>query len=189
MISWHRRTPANGRRPGFTLIELLVVMAVIAVLLGLLLPAVQSAREGARRVHCAKNLKDLITATHAFESASRRFPPASRMYWMTSGPFAGKTSQTSVHSELLPFLDQQPLYNAINFEVPCLSLDDLVFGNSSVAAQRIAAFLCPSDSNTSPAPLGPNSYRANAGLDDFDRVKVRGSDRELLKMDDSGAFC
>src|SRR6187399_2877484 len=97
----------RGKR-GFTLIELLVVIAIIAVLISLLLPAVQQAREAARRSQCKNNLKQLGLALHNYHDAHRCFP------------FAQLSSQMgfSAISQLLPYFDQGNVYNLINFSVP-----------------------------------------------------------------------
>ena len=93
-------------RPGFTLIELLVVIAIIAVLIGLLLPAVQAAREAARRIQCVNNLKQLGLAVNNYENSFGSYPwgqgPTLDNYW---GPIA----------LMIPYMEQGPAYNAINF--------------------------------------------------------------------------
>src|SRR5690348_18426173 len=98
-------------RRGFTLIELLVVIAIIAVLIALLLPAVQQAREAARRTQCRNNLKQIGLALHNYSSSHTVFP-------FGKGPsYSGVPvyARWSQHAMILPYLDQGPLYNTLNF--------------------------------------------------------------------------
>ena len=100
-----------NRRPGFTLIELLVVIAIIAVLVGLLLPAVQKVREAAARTQCTNNLKQITIASHNYHDINQAFPGATYLY---QGSFAtGPPSQGyTVFVSLLPYLEQQNLFQA-----------------------------------------------------------------------------
>ena len=161
--TWHSlRTRARGRG-GFTLIELLVAVAVIALLIGLLLPAIQSAREAARRAQCLNNLRQIVQATHSFESTWGGFPPST----FFGRPFAPTDSTVGIflaQCRLLPYLDQSPLYNAINFGLPSGSIEWLGRYQSTAATQVISVFLCPSDPAARPALYAPNSYRACTGL-------------------------
>src|ERR1700709_2477916 len=93
----------RNRRTGFTLIELLVVIAIIAVLIALLLPAVQQAREAARRSQCKNNLKQLGLAMHNYHDTYKVFPTASG------------GNGFSPHARILPYVDQAPLYGTLNF--------------------------------------------------------------------------
>src|SRR5580692_3580228 len=110
-------------RRGFTLIELLVVIAIIAVLIALLLPAVQSAREAARRMQCTNNLKQLALALHNYISATNAAPPGvvnTTTYPGTAPPGSLATwTAWSAQSLLLPYVEQGPLYNAANFSLTC----------------------------------------------------------------------
>ncbi len=110
-----RSLSAPRRHGGFTLIELLVVIAIIAVLIALLLPAVQSAREAARRIQCTNNLKQLSLAAMNYESANDCYPPDANFFTSlvtVASPNSG--SDMSVFVRMLPFYEQASLYNAYN---------------------------------------------------------------------------
>jgi prepilin-type N-terminal cleavage/methylation domain-containing protein/prepilin-type processing-associated H-X9-DG protein len=137
-----RFKPALSR--GFTLIELLVVIAIIAVLISLLLPAVQAAREAGRRASCVNNLKQLGLALHNYISANDTLPPGGFPGYLPEYGIFINNADFSVHARLLPYLEQQSLYNAANFSVAAFnsSVGDLI--NHTVHATRVSAFLCPS---------------------------------------------
>ena len=129
-------------RSGFTLIELLVVIAIIGVLIALLLPAVQSAREAARRAQCTNNLKQVGLALHNYESANGCFPPTTILVpARTGGPGTWAfESSWSAFARMSPFMEQGALYNAINFS---LTYSDPP--NTTVAYTPINFLYCPSD--------------------------------------------
>jgi len=138
------------RRRGFTLIELLVVIAIIAVLIALLLPAVQSAREAARRAQCVNNLKQIGLAMHNYHDIVGSFPPGSlvnRLTAPTAGGWGGAWWPWAAF--ILPQMEQNPLYNAINFSVgqTAASINGSNFApaNTTIGVQIIATYLCPSD--------------------------------------------
>jgi prepilin-type N-terminal cleavage/methylation domain-containing protein/prepilin-type processing-associated H-X9-DG protein len=137
------------RRPGFTLIELLVVIAIIAVLIALLLPAVQSAREAARRTQCVNNLKQIGLAIHNYHQAVGTFPlgVSLNMYTLPN-TFRAKNSWGHF-GLMLPYLEQQAIYNAANFNWGIeegQSPDSVVQAiNFTAAESQINLFLCPSD--------------------------------------------
>jgi prepilin-type N-terminal cleavage/methylation domain-containing protein len=146
------------RRSGFTLIELLVVIAIIAILIALLLPAVQQAREAARRSQCRNNLKQLGLALHNYHDNYNCFPYSSA----ADGISGGATKQIKNHRGwlgVLPYFDQGPLFNLVNFSVAAGernavggTLQGTAFtsaavpGNAAVVSRPLTAFLCPSDS-------------------------------------------
>ncbi len=135
------------KRRAFTLIELLVVIAIIAVLIALLLPAVQSAREAARRTQCVNNLKQIGLALHNYHSANGTFPMGcSSGMWSGIGIYNVKQN-LSPHAQMLPFLEQTQIYNAINFNWGCEDSTSVLCYviNSTGTNAQINAFVCPSD--------------------------------------------
>jgi prepilin-type N-terminal cleavage/methylation domain-containing protein/prepilin-type processing-associated H-X9-DG protein len=181
------------RDRGFTLIELLVVIGVIAVLVGLLLPAVQSAREASRRAQCTNNLKQIGLAMHSYANGNMALPPVCvDQEWTSTGKQIPQPHQNwSQHARLLPYLEQQAAYNAINWSFGARWGDgDTVYrdhnppdnasgGNDSIPQMsaltlQIASFLCPSDSNPGSSGtflvggvhkrVGASNYPGNIGL-------------------------
>ena len=142
------------RRQGFTLIELLVVIAIIAVLVALLLPAVQAAREAARRMQCVNNLKQLGLAIHNYESSCGMLPIGRVWAPLPGNAFPGfyqGAQNINWMTQMLPQLDQQVLSNAFNFAIGLEGPFDAtgmplgVTANSTVYITKIASLQCPSD--------------------------------------------
>jgi prepilin-type N-terminal cleavage/methylation domain-containing protein/prepilin-type processing-associated H-X9-DG protein len=125
-----------AQRRAFTLVELLVVIAIIGILIALLLPAVQAAREAARRSQCTNNLKQLALACHGYHDTYRKLPAyqydvVGRYPWLGHGAF----------TMILPFIEQKPLYDTIRFNLPW----DEQPNDQAARRAKLAAFVCPSD--------------------------------------------
>jgi prepilin-type N-terminal cleavage/methylation domain-containing protein len=137
--------------PAFTLVELLVVIAIIGVLVALLLPAVQAAREAARRSWCANNLTQLILAVQNYESSYRVYPPGTID---KSGPIANVTEGYHHNwlSQILPFIEERNTFQHIDFTVGVYHEN-----NAPVRKVHVPSFSCPSD-GAGPADLGLSNY-------------------------------
>ena len=146
-----------SRRPGFTLIELLVVIAIIAILVALLLPAVQQAREAARRSQCKNNLKQFALALHNYHDTSSVMPPGAvnpGVAPTTAMPYtndcANQCRNIPFTLLVLPYMDQAPLYNQLNFSLPMGKAQRSGTGPSIdqgaiFATANVTTFQCPSD--------------------------------------------
>jgi prepilin-type N-terminal cleavage/methylation domain-containing protein/prepilin-type processing-associated H-X9-DG protein len=158
--------PLRVPHGGFTLIELLVVIAIIGVLVGLTLPAVQSAREASRRAQCQNNLKQQGLALNNYVTLGDAFPIG---YIAWSNPLGGAAPGWAWSAAVLPQLEQGPTFNAMNINLP---ID--VAANATVRTSALAIYICPSDRNTGafsvtsqltggPINAQTTSYAANGG--------------------------
>src|SRR5439155_13816292 len=134
----------RGRRTGFTLIELLVVIAIIAILIGLLVPAVQKVREAANRASCENNLKQLGLAMHNYHGTFKKFPRDAYGGITVDGVRLAAWNSWenfSANYKLLPYLEQNPLYNQFGFTAAFVAFAN---GVAAPMQQKLSVFLCPS---------------------------------------------
>jgi len=162
---------AYSRSRGFTLIELLVVIAIIAILIALLLPAVQQAREAARRTQCKNNLHNIGLALHNYMDSFKVLPFGKG----PSYPGVPVYARCSQHAMILPYVDQAPLYNTIDFSYPpeTPGMGGVInfmppyvspTGINAVASRAIVPlFFCPSDPANGQGWAGQNNYAGNQG--------------------------
>ncbi len=156
-----RLSSCKPRDQGFTLIELLVVILVIATLFGLLLSAVQVAREASRRIQCANNLKQIALALQGYVSQQNVFPGIDLpTYTIPRTSVQVSTYYFSPIARMLPQLDQSPLYSALNFELPPVQGQGL---NQTVMKTTLGTLLCPSDSQPPVPGFGRVNYRFSLG--------------------------
>jgi prepilin-type N-terminal cleavage/methylation domain-containing protein/prepilin-type processing-associated H-X9-DG protein len=173
------------RRSGFTLVELLVVIAIIGILIALLLPAVQSAREAARRTQCTNNLKQIGIALQNYLDTYKVFPMGKGpTYPWIAGSSAGY-ARWSAHAFILPFMEQKALYDSINFNYPpetpgmggvlnfMPAYQNPLRQNAAPCRALVPGYLCPSDGVYDPGGWpGQNNYVANQGTWLCDRSDV-----------------
>ncbi|MCA9081764.1 MAG: DUF1559 domain-containing protein [Planctomycetaceae bacterium] len=160
------RSVSSRRQRGFTLIELLVVIAIIAILIALLLPAVQQAREAARRSQCKNNLKQLGLALHNYHDTHNIFPYS----WPTRATCTTMSNGAAEHTSerswgwgtfILPFVDQAPLYNILKPDGCRMPNSGDLFNGQAYLNQPLPTFQCPSDVG-GPKNVFYNNYTKNS---------------------------
>ena len=162
---------------GFTLVELLVVITIIGILISLLLPAVQAAREAARRIQCLNNLKQIGLALHNYATANTVFPPSFCIKPGTT--LSGNNGSWSIHGRLMPYLEQSNAYNMVRLNIAWDAQT-----TTGVPTMRMPMFICPSEINDQvrlDSSGNPYTYPQNYGFNFgtwlvWDPVTGRGGD-------------
>lgn len=181
-----------ARRRGFTLIELLVVIAIIAILIALLLPAVQQAREAARRSQCKGNLKQIGLAIHTYEETAKSFPGDIYNADRTNqSPAASMARNSTWIFSILPQLDQAPLFKGVSTQAPLLNQ---VVGGKKIQSYQLPVVTCPSDesfdnggvalpgnSNNNSREVAFTSYAGTQGWDWWTRIDMHAGIFSLLR--------
>lgn len=169
-------TAVPAKRRGFTLIELLVVIAIIAILIALLLPAVQQAREAARRMSCRNNMKQIGLAIHNYQEANLAYPPSFALQYGV--PLSGNNGSWSIQGRILPYLEQSNAYQLVDLQT---AWDAQI--PTGVPTLRVPVYLCPSEVNdrvrtkNGAAFVYPQNYGFNFGSWlVYDPVSGRGGD-------------
>jgi len=155
------RFPLPGRWRAFTLIELLVVIAIIAILIGLLLPAVQKVREAAARMRCSNNLKQIGIGLHGYHSLGDKFPPMSRYDGARTGAnsWQAQGERSNLWISLLPHIEQDNVYRLSALQSPRNpSIDDGATAANSLGSKTIKTYQCPSDPSNQPSETWANGW-------------------------------
>ena len=177
----------SSRRVGFTLVELLVVIAIIGILVALLLPAIQAAREAARRTQCTNNLKQLAIAVHNYSDSYKRFPSG----FITNLPAVPATLERSHWSWgalVLPYVEQSALHDQLQVGSVTLWQNLLTPGGLAALQTPLPAFVCPSDTGPALNDFGASTGAAYATYEK--RVTSNGTDRiPIAKSTYVGVAC
>jgi len=161
---------APGRRSAFTLVELLVVIAIIGILIALLLPAVQAAREAARRMQCTNNLKQIGLALHNYHDTFKCFPPGAIAFLKSDGTWVNGEAEWGFAAFILPYMEQKPLYDQLDIDTNILdTLADKAHPLFPLLQTPIESLICPSSKSE---PInGKNSINGeNLGVSNYPGV-------------------
>ncbi len=172
-----KKNLCNKSTLGFTLVELLVVIAIIGILIALLLPAVQAAREAARRISCANNFKQVGVALHNYHAARNMFPPGSIFYSSGMAAECDSKGHSSVYQGwswsmyLLPYLEQSEIYDRMDFS----QINLVTYPNWEACGERITAYLCPSDPQGGERVVVTNTLTNGPSVkEDFGQTNISG---------------